>query len=33
VLDYHNFVLRNYFHADTIDFQKTLDDTLALARS
>jgi adenylosuccinate synthase len=31
VLDYHNFVLRNYFHADTIDFQKTLDDTLALA--
>ena len=31
VLDYHNFVLRNYFKADTIDFQKTLDDTLALA--
>jgi adenylosuccinate synthase len=31
VLDYHNFVLRNYFHADTIDFQKTLDDTLAIA--
>jgi adenylosuccinate synthase len=31
VLDYHNFVLRNYFHAPTIDFQKTLDDTLALA--
>jgi adenylosuccinate synthase len=31
VLDYHNFVLRNYFHADTVDFQKTLDDTLALA--
>ena len=31
VLDYHNFVLRNYFHAETIDFQKTLDDTLALA--
>jgi adenylosuccinate synthase len=31
VLDYHNFVLRNYFQADTIDFQKTLDDTLALA--
>jgi adenylosuccinate synthase len=32
VLDYHNFVLRNYFHVDTIDFQKTLDDTLALAQ-
>jgi adenylosuccinate synthase len=31
VLDYHNFVLRNYFHAETIDFQKTLDDTLAIA--
>jgi adenylosuccinate synthase len=31
VLDYHNFVLRNYFHAETVDFQKTLDDTLALA--
>ena len=28
VLDYHNFMLRNYYHADTIDFQKTLDDTL-----
>src|SRR3954469_24755129 len=24
VLDYHNFVLRNYFHAATVDFQKTL---------
>lgn len=31
VLDYHNFVLKNYFHADTVDFQRTLDDTLALA--
>ena len=31
VLDYHNFVLRDYFRAATIDFQKTLDDTLALA--
>src|SRR5512141_941231 len=30
-LDYHNFVLRNYYKADTVDFQKTLDDTLALA--
>ena len=32
VLDYHNFVLRNYFHAEAIDFQKTLDDTLAIAQ-
>jgi adenylosuccinate synthase len=31
VLDYHNFVLRNYFHAEVIDFQQTLDETLALA--
>jgi len=31
VLDYHNFVLRNYFKADVVDFQKTLDETLALA--
>ncbi|MDH2918401.1 MAG: adenylosuccinate synthase [Sideroxydans sp.] len=31
VLDYHNFVLKNYFNAPTVDFQKTLDDTLAFA--
>jgi adenylosuccinate synthase len=31
VLDYHNFVLKNYFNAPTIDFQKTMDDALALA--
>lgn len=31
VLDYHNFVLKNYFNAPIVDFQKTLDDTLALA--
>ena len=31
VLDYHNFVLRNYFKADTIDFQQTLDEALAFA--
>jgi len=30
VLDYHNFVLKNYFKAATVDFQKTLEDTLAL---
>ncbi|TSA42217.1 MAG: adenylosuccinate synthase [Betaproteobacteria bacterium] len=30
-LDYHNFVLKNYFHAPIVDFQKTLDTTLALA--
>ncbi len=31
VLDYHNFVLKNYFRAAIVDFQKILDDTLALA--
>ena len=31
VLDYHNFVLKNYFHAQPVDFQKTLDETLLLA--
>ncbi|MFP4155332.1 MAG: adenylosuccinate synthase [Halothiobacillaceae bacterium] len=31
VLDYHNFVLRHYFGADTIDFQKVLDETLEQA--
>jgi adenylosuccinate synthase len=30
VMDYHNFVLKNYHHADTVDYQKTLDDMLAL---
>ncbi len=30
VLDYHNFVLKNYFKAQTVPFQKTLDDALAL---
>ena len=33
VLDYHNFVLKNYFKADIVDFQKTLDDTLALGEA
>src|SRR5690606_7355137 len=31
VLDYHNFVLRNYFKAPVIDFQQTLDEALVLA--
>jgi adenylosuccinate synthase len=31
VLDYHNFVLRNYFKAPVIDFQQTLDESLELA--
>jgi len=31
VLDYHNFVLKNYFHADTVDFQRVLDDCMSYA--
>ena len=31
VLDYHNFVLKQYFNERAVDFQKTLDQTLALA--
>jgi adenylosuccinate synthase len=30
VLDYHNFVLQNYFAVNKIDVQQTLDETLAL---
>jgi adenylosuccinate synthase len=29
-LDYHNFVLSQYLKAEPVDFQKTLDDTLAI---
>jgi len=31
LLLYHNFLLENYFQTDKIDFQQTLDSTLALA--
>ncbi len=31
MLDYHNFVLKNYFKAPTVDFQKTMDNVLAKA--
>ena len=31
VLDYHNFVLQNYYKCDPVDFQKTLEETLAFA--
>lgn len=29
MLDYHNFVLKNYFNAPSIDFQKTLEEILS----
>ncbi len=31
ILDYHNFLLKNYFGTDTIDFAKTLDEALGYA--
>jgi len=31
VLDYHNFVLQNYYKYDAVDFQTTLEETLAFA--
>jgi adenylosuccinate synthase len=31
VLEYHNFVLREFFRAERVDYQQTLDDTLRLA--
>jgi len=30
VMDYHNFVLENYFKADRVDFNKTLEDSLVM---
>ncbi|ODT66124.1 MAG: adenylosuccinate synthase [Nitrosomonadales bacterium SCN 54-20] len=30
ILDYHNFVLKNYFQAPVVDFQQTMDETLSL---
>ncbi|MBA57130.1 MAG: adenylosuccinate synthase [Pseudomonadales bacterium] len=30
VLDYHNFTLKHYYKADTLDFQKLLDETLEM---
>jgi adenylosuccinate synthase len=31
VMDYQNFVLANYYKVETVDFQQTLDATLAIA--
>ena len=31
LLDYHNFVLVNYFHAKPVDFQKSYDEAMQLA--
>jgi adenylosuccinate synthase len=31
LMDYHNFMLTNYYHTDAVDFQKTLDEALEMA--
>jgi adenylosuccinate synthase len=31
VLDYHNFLLKNYFRAEPVDFDQTLEEALAVA--
>ncbi len=33
VLDFHNFILKNYFRTDTVDFAKTLDDAMLAAET
>ncbi len=33
ILDYHNFLLKNYFKTDPIDFAKTLDEALRAAET
>ncbi|MGH8672493.1 MAG: adenylosuccinate synthase [Burkholderiales bacterium] len=33
VMEYHNFALQNYYHAATLDYRKTLDETQALSAS
>ncbi len=32
VLDYHNFLLKNYFRTDTVDFARTLDEAMEYAQ-
>ena len=31
LVDYHNFMLTNYYHTDAVDYQETLDEALRLA--
>ena len=33
VLDYHNFLLKNYFRADAVDFTRTLDEAMRAAET
>ncbi len=31
VMEYHNFMLKNYYNAEEVDYQTTLDDVMAMA--
>jgi adenylosuccinate synthase len=33
LVDYHNFMLTNYYHAPAVDYQQTLDETLAFGEA
>jgi adenylosuccinate synthase len=33
VLEYHNFVLQNYYKVDAVDFQQTFDEAMAMAKT
>lgn len=33
VLDYHNYMLTNYYHSEAVDYQQTLDHALELGQS
>ena len=33
VLEFHNFILKEYFKSETVDYQTTLDETMELAES
>ncbi len=33
VLEFHNFILKEYFNAEVVDYQTTLDETMELAES
>ncbi len=33
VVDYHNFVLKNFYHAQIVDFQKVMDESSVMAQT
>ena len=32
-MEFHNFILKEYFRSETVDYQTTLDETMELAES